>query len=143
VRLFDVNVVVAAFRADHPDHGTARAYVERCLASGEQVGVPWAVWWSFLRVVTHPRIFDPPAAAADALAFVDAFRQQPEFLESEPGPAHLDSLRAATAAGEATGNLIPDAVLAALASDHGATIVTYDRDFARFPDLSWETPQRA
>lgn len=142
MKLFDVNVMVAAFRADHPDHDTALPYVERCLASSEQVAVPWSVWWSFLRVVTHPRIFDPPATAEDALAFVAAFRSQPEFLESEPGPGHLDSLRASTASGEATGNLIPDAALAALAADHGATIVTYDRDFARFPGLEWETPAR-
>jgi hypothetical protein len=142
VRLFDVSVMVAAFRADHPDHTTALPYVERCLASREQVAVPWNVWWSFLRVVTHPRIFDPPATVEEALAFVAAFRSQPEFLESEPGPTHLESLRASTASGEATGNLIPDAALAALAADHGATVVTYDRDFARFPDLLWETPAR-
>jgi hypothetical protein len=140
VKLFDVNVMVAAFREDHPDHDTSWTYVERCLASREQVAVPWGVWWSFLRVVTHPQIFDPPATVEDALAFVAAFRAQPEFLESEPGPGHLDSLRASTASGEATGNLIPDAALAALAADHGATIVTYDRDFARFPGLASETP---
>ena len=143
MKLFDVNVMVAVFRADHPDHDTALPYLDRCLASGEQVAVPWSVWWSFLRVVTHPRIFDPPATAAQALAFVAAVRQQPEFLESEPGPSHLDSLHATTASGEATGNLIPDAALAALAADHGATLVTYDRDFARFPDLAWETPGRS
>jgi predicted nucleic acid-binding protein len=33
-----------------------------------------------------------------------------------------------------------DAALAAIAIRHGATPVTTDRDFARFPTLSWRNP---
>jgi len=35
-------------------------------------------------------------------------------------------------------NLINDAHLAALALEHGATPVSFDRDFERFRGLSWE-----
>jgi hypothetical protein len=38
------------------------------------------------------------------------------------------------------GNLVSDAHLAALAVEHGATIVTYDSDFARFPGVRFEAP---
>jgi len=38
-------------------------------------------------------------------------------------------------AGKARGPMVMDAHLAALAVEHGATLVTTDRDFARFPDL--------
>lgn len=37
-------------------------------------------------------------------------------------------------------NLVIDAHLAALAREHRASIVTYDRDFARFPRVTSSTP---
>lgn len=40
----------------------------------------------------------------------------------------------------ARGNLVPDSFFAALAIKHGATWVTTDRGFARFPGLRWQTP---
>lgn len=37
-------------------------------------------------------------------------------------------------------NLTTDAHLAALAIEHGATLVSADRDFGRFPHLRWHNP---
>ena len=39
-----------------------------------------------------------------------------------------------------TGNLIPDAHLAALAREHGLTVVSTDSDFAKFRDVAWLNP---
>ena len=63
MKLLDVNVVLPAHRADHPDHQVARAWLEGLTASGEQFGVPWTVWWSFLRLCTHQRVFPRPYAS--------------------------------------------------------------------------------
>jgi predicted nucleic acid-binding protein len=41
-----------------------------------------------------------------------------------------------------TGNLVPDAQLAALAIEHGLTVYSADTDFARFPGVSWINPLR-
>lgn len=41
---------------------------------------------------------------------------------------------------DATGNLIPDAWLAALAIEWSCEWITYDKDFARFKGLSWRFP---
>jgi hypothetical protein len=38
------------------------------------------------------------------------------------------------------GNLTTDAHLAALAIEHGATVLTFDRDFARFEGVLWTVP---
>jgi uncharacterized protein len=40
----------------------------------------------------------------------------------------------------ASGALVSDAVLAALAIEHGATIASTDRDFARFAGVKWVNP---
>ncbi len=42
--------------------------------------------------------------------------------------------------GQAVGALVMDAHLAALAVEHGATLATTDRDFARFADLQTFNP---
>jgi len=40
----------------------------------------------------------------------------------------------------ARGNVVPDAYPPALAMENGATWVTNDRGFARFPGLGWRLP---
>lgn len=61
-------------------------------------------------------------------------------MQADAGPRHLDLLSKVCADAEAAGDLVPDAVLAAIATEHGGTVVSFDRDFARFPDLRWERP---
>jgi predicted nucleic acid-binding protein len=38
------------------------------------------------------------------------------------------------------GNLLPDAMLAALALEHGLTVCSTDTDFARFTEVRWTNP---
>ena len=140
MKLLDVNVVLPAHRADHPDHVVARNWLDALLAGREQFGVPWIVWWSFLRLSSHPRVFHVPTPLDEAIEFIRAMRSQPGHISVEPGDNHLDCLRSVSERGEATGDLVPDAVLAALAVEHGGELVSFDRDFARFPDLRWSTP---
>ena len=52
------------------------------------------------------------------------------------GPARRQS----GGARQAAGPLVMDAALAAIAIEHGATLCTTDRDFARFPELHWTNP---
>ncbi|WP_227993973.1 MULTISPECIES: hypothetical protein [unclassified Pseudactinotalea] len=39
-----------------------------------------------------------------------------------------------------TGNLVPDAQLAALGLSLGVAVVSADSDFARFPEVRWVNP---
>jgi len=38
------------------------------------------------------------------------------------------------------GNLIADALLAAVAVEHGLAVYSADSDFARFPEVEWVNP---
>lgn len=140
MKLLDVNVLLPAYRDDHPDHAEARAWLDTLLAGEEQFGVPWTVWWSFLRLATHPRIFPEPSPRDEALEFVQAVRGQPGHVPVEPEQRHPNCLARTCALGEVGGDLVPDAALAALALEHACTVVSYDRDFARFPNIHWTTP---
>lgn len=141
MKVLDVNVVLPAHRADHPDHVAARSWLDALLASGEQFGVPWMVWWSFVRLSSHPRVFPVPTPMEAVFDFIQALRAQPGHIAVEAGENHLDCLRRVCEGGEATADLVPDAALAALAVEHGGELVSFDRDFARFPDLRWSRPE--
>lgn len=68
------------------------------------------------------------------------------WLAADPAWIPPASERTAAVYGEmadsvpVTGNLVPDAMLAALAVEHGLTVMTADTDFARFPHVRWENP---
>ncbi|WP_407689570.1 type II toxin-antitoxin system VapC family toxin [Mycobacterium sp. HUMS_1102779] len=130
--LLDVNVLLAAHRGDHPQHESVRPWFDRLLAGDDQFTVPNVVWASFLRLATNRRIFEIPTPRDEAFAFIDAIVAQPHHLPTGPGPRHLALLRRACEEADASGDLIPDAVLAAVAAEHHCDVVTLDRDFARF-----------
>jgi len=135
VFLLDVNVVVAASRDDHPHHGGVRAWFDQLLAGAEPFTVPLLIWASFLRLVTNRRVFEVPTPRPVAFAFAEATCAQPHHLLLGPGPRHLSLLRDICDGSDAMGTLIPDAVIAAVAAEHGCEVATLDRDFVRFPSV--------
>ena len=91
----------------------------------------------FIRVVSHPRVFDPPTPAEDALAAVDALLESPSCRLLVPEGRYWVLLRQAVRDSAASGNLVFDAQIVAVCLEHGArTILTEDRDFSRFPGLT-------
>jgi uncharacterized protein len=140
LKLLDVNVVLAAHRDDHPDFETARAWLDRTLASNTQFAVVDLVAGAFLRIATNRRIFSIPTPVNAAFAYLEALRTQPAHVMVAPGPQHLALLERLCLSADASGDLIPDAQLAAIALEHACELVSFDRDFARFSELKWTRP---
>ncbi len=138
--VLDVNVVLAAHRRDHPSFPDVRPWFDRLLGSERRFSVPDAVWASFVRISTHRRIFSVPTPLADAFSFIGAVRAQPHHLEVVPGSRHLGLFEQFCHDADATGDLVADAYLAAVAVELGCELVSLDRDFARFPGLRWRRP---
>jgi toxin-antitoxin system PIN domain toxin len=138
--LLDVNVLVAAHREDAPSHTEIRSWLEDRVSSESAFALSDLVLSGFLRVVTHPRVFDPPTPLEEALAFVETLRSLPNGVSVSPGPRHWSIFQRLCHESDATGNLIPDAYLAALAIETGSEWITTDRDFDRFPGLNWTSP---
>lgn len=136
----DVNVLLAAFRADHVHHESARPWLERTLAGNDSIVVPDLAWVGFLRIVTNTHIFEVPSTPAEAFEFVDAVCAA-DVYAAVPGLSDgLATFRETTLGADAWGNLIPDAYLAAVALSHAATIASFDRDFRRFDSLAIIVP---
>ncbi|HYW85587.1 MAG TPA: TA system VapC family ribonuclease toxin [Spirochaetia bacterium] len=136
----DTNVLVAAHRLDAARHEQALAWV-RFLAEGEQPwGIPFSCLGEFVRVVTHRRVFDPPSSIEQAIDAVDALLESPSVRLLNPSAGHWALFRPSIVVGDATGNLVFDAQIAALCREHGIDrLLSEDRDFRRFPALSLVT----
>jgi len=140
LKLLDVNVVLAAHRDDHPQFEPARGWLDGLLASSEGFSVIDLVAGSFVRLATNRRIFLTPTPIDDAFAYLKSLREQPGHVTLALGPGHLDLFESLCRASDATGDLAADAQLAAIAVEHGAEVVSFDRDFARFADVRWSRP---
>lgn len=138
--LFDVNVLVYAFRQDIPDSDRYAAWLEDVINNELAYGVCDFVLSGFVRIVTHPRILSPPATMDAALAFIETIRSQPQCVIISPGVRHWGIFTRLCKSTGARANLVPDAYLAALAIESGSEWITTDRDFARFPGLRWRHP---
>jgi toxin-antitoxin system PIN domain toxin len=139
----DVNVLIYAHREESDRHEEFRKWLEGVMRGGSAYGVSDIVLSGCLRVLTHPRIFNPPTPAPLAMAFVRQLREDRHAVVISPGPRHWEIFRALCEKTEARGNLVADAYLAALAIESGSEWITTDRDYARFPGLRWRHPLEA
>lgn len=140
--LIDVNVLVYAHREDSPDHDAYRRWLEDVINDDQAYGISEYVLAGFLRVVTHPSIFDPPSALEDALDFANQLRNGPNAISIVPGPRHWEIFTRLCREANAKGNLIPDSFFAALAIESGSEWVTTNQDYRRFGGLRWRHPLR-
>lgn len=135
----DTNILVYAHREELPRHGAARA---RLTALAENAA-PWAIpvfcLGEFIRVVTHPRLFDPPHSIDEACGALERVLESPSLRILTPGDRFWTLLADAVREAGATGNLVFDAQLAALCRENGVSaLLTEDRDLDRFPGLRTE-----
>lgn len=86
--------------------------------------MPAGVWATLLRLVTHRRIFPVTSTLDETFAFIEAVCAEPGYLTLAPGARHIALLRELCDDTAANGDLVPDAVLAAMAVEHGCVIVT-------------------
>jgi toxin-antitoxin system PIN domain toxin len=138
--LTDFNVLVYAHRADASGHAAYRQWLENLINGDQAYGVSELVLSGFIRIVTHPRVFNPPSDLGSAFAFANEIRSQPNSVVIAPGPRHWNIFIGLCEAAGIKGNLVPDAYLAALAIESGSEWITTDRDYSRFPGLKWRHP---
>ncbi|MFA6014578.1 MAG: TA system VapC family ribonuclease toxin [Gallionellaceae bacterium] len=129
----DVNILVAASRSDHSHHKAAFACLEHAVqecADGASLKLMPMVVASFLRLVTHPKIFVHPTPVADAIGFIDALLTVPG-VEMPALGVEWPMLRQLCIAKKLAANDIPDAWLAAAVMQFGEHLVTFDTDFKK------------
>ena len=132
----DTNILVCAHRTEAELNVEATSELVK-LAEGTQ---PWALpvfcLTEFIRVVTHRRVFNPPSSIPQALGFIRGILAAPTCRLALPGNEFAEHLDHCVREGDARGNLVFDAQIAALCRELGiGRILTNDRDFERFSSL--------
>lgn len=138
--LADVNVLLYAFRTDSPKHSEFKNWLEAVVNGDMAYGMSPHVLCSLMRIATHPRIYVQPSRWEEVQEFADLLLAQPHCQIVVPGSRHWGIFCHLCRSVGATGNLVQDAWLAAMAIEAGCEWITTDRDFARFEDLRWRTP---
>lgn len=138
--LVDANVLLHAVNERSREHAVARDWLRRALDGDEAVALAWTVVLAFLRLSTHTAVFPRPLAPGAAAEVIERWLHASPVVTVEPTRQHLSLLRGLLDRSGAGGNLVGDAHLAALALEHGATVVSFDRDFARFDGVALQRP---
>jgi toxin-antitoxin system PIN domain toxin len=141
--LCDANLLLYAYNSNAPEHDRARSWLERSLSSPAPFALSWPTIGAFLRLTTNRAVFPAPLSITEATRSVEAWLARPTVVLLEPGPRYWAIARPLLEASNARGPLVADALLAALALEHGATLATHDRDFRRFEGLRLLDPVAA
>ena len=132
----DVNILLYASDATSPLHAKAVGFLGRCAVGREVFYLTWPTLMGYLRMATHPAVFDRPLSHADAVRNVEALPAAPSCRVITEGESFRDAYREVTKDVPTRGTLVPDAHLAALLSQHGVvTLYTHDRDFRKLSFL--------
>jgi len=136
----DANVLLHAVNSASGQHLIAVRAMKECFDDLRGIGFAWVVMLAFLRLSTRLGIFPRPLTTDDAFLVLGQWLGHPRALVTHPGERHAEILGQLLRSAGTAGNLTTDAHLAALAIEHGATVLSFDRDFARFEGLRWTMP---
>ena len=138
--LIDANLLLYAVISDYPQHELAKPWLEQQLNSPIRIALPWPSLLAFVRIATNPRLFTSPMSVEAAWRQLEEWLALPRTWIPVPMDRHGEILGKLLCETNATGNLVPDAHLAALAMEYGLVLYSSDHDFSRFPGLHWMNP---
>ncbi|TPG34159.1 type II toxin-antitoxin system VapC family toxin [Mycolicibacterium hodleri] len=140
MRIVDANVLLYAVNSAAEHHDSSRRWLDGALSGGDVVGFAWVPLLAFARLATKRGLFPSPMHPQDAMAQIRDWCAAPNAMIVNPTARHADVLSNLLVEVGTGGNLVNDAHLAALAIEHRASVVTYDRDFGRFDGVRWDAP---
>ena len=137
----DTNVLIYASDESSSFHDRAIELLEALATGPDLVYLFWPVALGYLRISTHPTIFQKPLSAAEAMANVEDLVSRPHVRTGGEADGFWDTYRDVTARAPVRGNLVPDAHVVALMRQHGVSMIwSHDRDFLKFPGISLRDP---
>lgn len=138
--LCDVNIFVYAFREELPNHKIIKQWLEQKLLKETQFAYSDFIFSSFLRIVTHHKIFKTVVTLEKSLEFIAQIKKQTNSVKIEAGEQHWNIFLELCRETNAQGNLIPDAYIAALALEYNCDFFSTDNGFMKFKKLNWKNP---
>lgn len=135
----DVNLLLYAYDAESEFHRSAANWLEKSLDT-EQVYFSWQTLTGFLRIITSRRGSIAPLNLVQAIEIVSEWLALENTHLVVFEKRHWPLFTKILIEGQANGNLVMDAHIAAMASSCGAIVASTDRDFTRFPGVQYVNP---
>ncbi len=135
MNLPDVNVLLYAYDREAAQHAVCSTWLEAAFNGEELVALPWFTLLAFVRITTNSKAYRRPLQNTEACEIVTGWLARPNVRVIEQGDRFWEVLRGQIVEAQVSGPLVSDAALAALAIEHGAAMVSVDRDFRRFRGL--------
>jgi len=136
----DLNLLLYAYNPHVPQHERAASWWEGVMRGDELLGLPNEVCLGFVRIATNRRLGPAAVGLGEARAVVEGWLDLPQARVLVPGPDHFSIVMDLMEQCMGSGAIVSDAILAAHAIQHRATLCSNDADFARFPELDWVNP---
>ena len=141
LQLFDVNILINAHRGENSGHAFYRRWLKDLLQGEETFLYCELILSAFVRIVTHPRIYDPPSTGAQAMKQIETWMRSPGLVPLAESQSYWPALRQMLEKSRVVGPQVHDARVATLCRIHGVKqLWTADRDFSRFPGLPTKNP---
>lgn len=138
--LVDANLLLHAEDSLSEHHEAARFWWDAQLSGSDPVGLCWPVLSAFIRIGTNARLHQRPLTLKEATERVQSWFNQSCVRIIQPTGQHWTLFQEMLRRGNAVGNLVSDAHLAALAVEHNCVLHSTDADFSRFRRLKWKNP---
>ncbi len=138
--LSDVNLLIYAYNSGDPNHPVASVWFEELMNSTERACFCWESINGFIRISTNPAAMPKPYTLSEAHTIVRGWLAAPNVLFLQPTEDHLDLIQEVGASANAIGKLHSDAILAAYAVAHDATIASSDKNFRLFSGIKLINP---
>ena len=138
--LVDANILLYAEDSLSEHHAAARTWWDAQLSGSDPVGLCWPVVNAFIRIATNARLHQRPLTLKEANDRVQSWFEQSCVRILQPTDHHWPLFQQMLRSGNALGNLVSDAHLAALAVEHNCVLHSTDADFSRFRGLKWKNP---
>lgn len=138
----DTNILVYAHRREVREHAKATGLLRELAEGAQPWAIPWPCVYEFFSVVTNPKIWrDAASSPEQAWSQITAWLQSPTARALAETPQFVDLLERFVRRPRVRGPLVHDARVAALCVAHGVSaLLTRDRDFALFPELTTQNP---
>jgi toxin-antitoxin system PIN domain toxin len=140
MKLLDANILLYAYNSDSPHHESCRTWLEQAFDAVEPIALPWQTLLAFIRIATNPRATSRPLTGEQACDIVSRWLEHPNVTIVTAAERYWALLSELILEAQASGPLVTDAALAALALEQGAVLCSTDRDFRRFRGLKLIDP---
>jgi toxin-antitoxin system PIN domain toxin len=137
----DVDILLYASDRSSPLHENAAAFVEACAGGRQVFCLGWVTVMSYVRMATHPSMFQRPLTHAEGTRTAEALMNAPACRVLAEVEGFSEVYRDVVSQVPTRGNPVPDAHLAALLLQRGVLkLYTHGRDFRKFAFLDVHDP---